>query len=84
MSLRINSEAPNFTAETTQGVIDFHQWIGDRFWITTPRQAAATGRREPSLGRRRGDLVYVLRCQLGHPVRWKSDITVRSHVTRAS
>ena len=29
MSLRINSEAPNFTAETTQGTIDFHKWIGD-------------------------------------------------------
>ena len=28
MSLRINSEAPNFTAETTEGKIDFHQWIG--------------------------------------------------------
>ncbi len=29
MSLRINDEAPNFTAETTQGTIDFHEWIGD-------------------------------------------------------
>ena len=29
MSLRINDEAPNFKAETTQGPIDFHQWIGD-------------------------------------------------------
>ena len=29
MSLRINSEAPNFTAETTQGTISFHEWIGD-------------------------------------------------------
>jgi alkyl hydroperoxide reductase subunit AhpC len=29
MSLRINDEAPNFTADTTQGKIDFHQWIGD-------------------------------------------------------
>jgi alkyl hydroperoxide reductase subunit AhpC len=29
MSLRINDEAPNFTAQTTQGEIDFHQWIGD-------------------------------------------------------
>ncbi|MBC7908428.1 MAG: peroxiredoxin [Rhodospirillaceae bacterium] len=29
MSLRINSEAPNFTAETTQGPINFHDWIGD-------------------------------------------------------
>jgi alkyl hydroperoxide reductase subunit AhpC len=29
MSLRINDTAPNFTAETTQGTIDFHDWIGD-------------------------------------------------------
>ena len=33
MSLRINSEAPNFTIETTQGIIDFHQWIGDGWAI---------------------------------------------------
>ena len=29
MSLRINDKAPNFTAETTQGTINFHEWIGD-------------------------------------------------------
>jgi alkyl hydroperoxide reductase subunit AhpC len=29
MSLRINDEAPNFTAETTQGPITFHDWIGN-------------------------------------------------------
>jgi alkyl hydroperoxide reductase subunit AhpC len=29
MTLRINSEAPDFTAETTQGTINFHDWIGD-------------------------------------------------------
>ena len=29
MTLRINNEAPNFTAETTEGTIDFHDWIGD-------------------------------------------------------
>ncbi len=29
MSLRINSEAPNFSADTTDGTIDFHDWIGD-------------------------------------------------------
>src|SRR5439155_3014209 len=33
MSLRINDEAPNFKAETTQGPIDFHQWIGDSWAI---------------------------------------------------
>ncbi len=29
MTLRINSEAPDFTAETTEGTINFHEWIGD-------------------------------------------------------
>ena len=29
MALRINDEAPNFTAETTEGTITFHDWIGD-------------------------------------------------------
>ena len=29
MTLRINSEAPDFTAESTQGTIRFHEWIGD-------------------------------------------------------
>jgi alkyl hydroperoxide reductase subunit AhpC len=33
MALRINSEAPNFTADTTQGQVDFHQWIGDGWAI---------------------------------------------------
>lgn len=33
MSLRINETAPNFTAETTQGKIDLHQWIGDGWAI---------------------------------------------------
>lgn len=29
MSLRLGDLAPNFTAQTTQGEIDFHAWIGD-------------------------------------------------------
>jgi len=29
MALRINDTAPNFTAETTHGEINFHNWIGD-------------------------------------------------------
>ena len=31
--LRINDEAPNFTAETSQGKINFHEWIGDSWAI---------------------------------------------------
>jgi alkyl hydroperoxide reductase subunit AhpC len=33
MTLRINSEAPNFTAETTEGTISFHEWIGNGWAI---------------------------------------------------
>ncbi|HEY6191588.1 MAG TPA: peroxiredoxin [Bacteroidota bacterium] len=33
MSLRINDEAPNFTAATTQGNINFHEWIGNGWAI---------------------------------------------------
>jgi thioredoxin-dependent peroxiredoxin len=33
MSLRINDAAPNFTAKTTQGLIDFHKWIGNSWAI---------------------------------------------------
>ncbi len=33
MMLRINDEAPNFTAQTTQGSINFHDWIGDGWAI---------------------------------------------------
>ena len=33
MSLRINDTAPDFSAETSQGTINFHQWIGDGYAI---------------------------------------------------
>jgi alkyl hydroperoxide reductase subunit AhpC len=33
MSLRINDIAPDFTAETTQGPISFHEWLGDSWGI---------------------------------------------------
>jgi thioredoxin-dependent peroxiredoxin len=33
MTVRIGDEAPNFTAQTTQGPIDFHQWIGNQWAI---------------------------------------------------
>ncbi len=33
MSLRINDEAPDFTAETTQGTLNFHEFVGDGWAI---------------------------------------------------
>jgi len=33
MALRIGDEAPNFTAQTTEGEIDFHEWLGDSWGV---------------------------------------------------
>ena len=33
MSLRINDAAPNFRAQTTQGEIDFYEWLGEHWGV---------------------------------------------------
>jgi alkyl hydroperoxide reductase subunit AhpC len=33
MALQIGDEAPNFTAQTTEGEIDFHEWLGDSWAV---------------------------------------------------
>ena len=33
MSLRINDVAPNFTAQTTHGEINFHEWLGEQWGV---------------------------------------------------
>jgi len=33
MALRINSDAPNFTADTTEGKVNFHEWLGNSWGI---------------------------------------------------
>ena len=39
MALRINDTVPDFTAETDQGTIKFHDWIGDtgQYYSPTPK-----------------------------------------------
>ncbi|MHA7055620.1 peroxiredoxin [Aquimarina sp. M1] len=32
-ALRLGDSAPNFTAQTTEGAIDFHNWLGDSWGI---------------------------------------------------
>ena len=33
MTLRINDIAPNFTADTTDGTLDFHEWVGSSYAV---------------------------------------------------
>lgn len=33
MTIRLGDEAPNFTAKTTDGEINFHEWLGDQWGI---------------------------------------------------
>jgi len=33
MTLQISDTAPNFDAETTEGVVSFHDWIGNSWAV---------------------------------------------------
>ena len=33
MTLRLGDEAPNFSAETTEGRMDFHEWLGSSWGV---------------------------------------------------
>lgn len=51
MSLRIGDEAPNFQVETTEGKIDFHNWLGDSWGILYSHPADYTPVCTTELGR---------------------------------
>ena len=51
MAIRLGDEAPNFSAETTQGSIDFHEWIGDTWAILMSHPADFTPVCTTELGR---------------------------------
>ncbi|TMJ67252.1 MAG: peroxiredoxin [Alphaproteobacteria bacterium] len=84
MSLRINSEAPNFTAETTQGTIDFHDWIGNGWAILfshpkdfTPVCTTELGYmagRMPEFQKRDCKIIGLSVDPVGNHARWAKDI----------
>jgi alkyl hydroperoxide reductase subunit AhpC len=84
MSLRINDTAPDFTAETTQGKISFHQWIGDQWAILfshpkdfTPVCTTELGymaKIEPEFTKRNAKLIGLSVDPVDSHSRWLGDI----------
>lgn len=84
MSLRINDEAPNFTAKTTKGDINFHEWIGDQWAILfshpkdfTPVCTTELGymaKIEPEFTKRNAKLIGLSIDSVDDHGRWSKDI----------
>ena len=83
-NLRINDTAPNFKAKTTQGEIDFHQWIGDGYAILfshpkdfTPVCTTELGymaRINPEFERRNAKIIGLSADPVEDHKRWAKDI----------
>ncbi len=84
MSLRINDTAPDFEAETTQGRIRFHEWIGDQWAILfshpkdfTPVCTTELGymaRIEPEFTKRNAKLIGLSADPVDRHSAWSKDI----------
>ena len=84
MSLRINDTAPNFTAKTTHGEIDFHDWIGDSWAILfshpkdfTPVCTTELGymaKIEPEFTKRNAKLIGLSIDPVENHSKWAADI----------
>ena len=84
MSLRINDEAPNFTAETTQGTINFHDWIGNGWAILfshpkdfTPVCTTELGymaRLAPEFAKRNTKIIGLSVDPVSSHLKWEGDI----------
>ena len=90
MSLRINDTAPDFEAETTQGKIRFHEWIGDKWAILfshpkdfTPVCTTELGymaKIEPEFAKRNAKLIGLSADPVDRHNAWAKDI----HETQGS
>lgn len=84
MSLTIGSDAPDFTAETTEGTIDFHDWIGDSWAVlfSHPRNFTPVCTTElgymasikPEFDRRNTKIIGISVDPLENHERWSDDI----------
>jgi alkyl hydroperoxide reductase subunit AhpC len=84
MSLHIGDEAPDFTAETTEGTIRFHEWIGDKWAILfshpkdfTPVCTTELGyvaRLKPEFDKRNTKVIGLSIDPVGDHTKWAKDI----------
>ena len=84
MSLRINDVAPDFTADTTQGTINFHEWIGDKWAVLfshpkdfTPvctTELGAVGALEKQFAARGAKVIVLIVDPVENHGKWAKDI----------
>jgi thioredoxin-dependent peroxiredoxin len=84
VSLRINDTAPDFTAETTQGPIHFHEWIGDGWAVLfshpkdfTPVCTTELGymaKLQPEFAKRNAKIIGLSVDAVANHSKWASDI----------
>ena len=84
MTIRLGDTAPDFTAQTTQGPIHFHEWIGDQWVILfshpkdfTPVCTTELGymaKIEPEFTKRNAKLIGLSVDPVDNHHRWSKDI----------
>ncbi|MCO4887988.1 putative Peroxidase; ANTIOXIDANT OXIDOREDUCTASE [Cupriavidus taiwanensis] len=84
MAIRLGEQAPDFTAETTEGQISFHEWIGDGWAILfshpkdfTPVCTTELGymaRLKPEFDKRNTKIIGLSIDPVGDHQRWVKDI----------
>lgn len=91
MSIRIGDEAPNFTAETTEGTINFHEWLGTGWGVlfSHPRdytpvcttELGEAARLKPEFEKRNVKVIGLSVDPLADHIGWSKDIEETQNCT---